>query len=447
MDRTVMSDLIKWKNKKKHKPLMLLGVRQCGKTYIARRFGEEQFENVAYFNFEGNAALNSIFDYDLDVRRIVNELGSVASNNKIIPGKTLLIFDEIQASPKAITSLKYFCENMPDLHVIAAGSLLGVSLKREGTSFPVGKVERIMMYPLSFREFVAADGGGSLIDGLESMDRLREIPLLYTEPLRKMLQNYFIIGGMPEAVETWIDTHDYEEVEAVQARILEDYENDFAKHAPISEVAKIRQIWHSIPEQLARENNKFVFAHVKEGGRARELEDALEWLIDAGLVYKQRLVEKPELPLAYMADDTSFKVFMSDVGLLRYMSNVYYRTILDGDERYDRFKGALAENYVMNELVQLGLPSYYWRSGNQAEVDFLTEDKGYFVPVEVKSAENTRAKSLNSFISRYKPHYGFRVSMRNVGDNQLDDTIIYSIPLYTLWRIREYIREEFSVSY
>lgn len=440
MDRTVMSDLIKWKNKKKHKPLMLLGVRQCGKTYIARRFGEEQFENVAYFNFEGNAALNSIFDYDLDVRRIVNELGSVASNNKIIPGKTLLIFDEIQASPKAITSLKYFCENMPDLHVIAAGSLLGVSLKREGTSFPVGKVERIMMYPLSFREFVAADGGGSLIDGLGSMDRLREIPLLYTEPLRKILQNYFIIGGMPEAVETWIDTHDYEEVEAVQARILEDYENDFAKHAPISEVAKIRQIWHSIPEQLARENNKFVFAHVKEGGRARELEDALEWLIDAGLVYKQRLVEKPELPLAYMADDTSFKVFMSDVGLLRYMSNVYYRTILDGDERYDRFKGALAENYVMNELVKLGLPCYFWRSGNQAEVDFLTEDKGYFVPIEVKSAENTRAKSLNSFISRYKPHYGFRVSMRNVGDNQLDDTIIYSIPLYTLWRIREYIR-------
>lgn len=441
MERSVMSDLIKWKNKKKHKPLMLLGVRQCGKTYIAKKFGEEQFANVAYFNFEGNSALNSIFEYDLDVYRIIDELGTIASNNSIIPGNTLLIFDEIQASPKAITSLKYFCENMPDLHVIAAGSLLGVSLKREGTSFPVGKVERITMYPLSFKEFVIANGDGNLIEKLGSFDKLREIPLLYSEPLKKHLQNYYIVGGMPEAVDTWINTHSYEEVDRILAHIVEDYENDFSKYAPVNEIVKIRQIWHSIPEQMARENNKFVFSHVKEGGRARELEDALEWLIDAGLVYKQRLVEKPELPLSYMADDTSFKVFMSDVGLLRHKANVYYRTILDGDDRYIKFKGAFAENYALTELIKNDLPYYYWRSGNQAEVDFLTEDKGYLIPIEVKSAENTHAKSLNSFILRYKPRYSFKVSLKNVGDNMVNDTMVYSIPLYMMWRLKDYISD------
>ena len=441
MERSVMNDLIKWKNKKNRKPLMLLGVRQCGKTYIAKKFGEEQFDNVAYFNFEGNEALNSVFEYDMDVKRIVHELSTVISSCKIVPGKTLLILDEIQASPKAITSLKYFCENMQELHVIAAGSLLGVSLKRGGLSFPVGKVERITMYPLSFREFVAANGDEKLFEGIALRDKLHELPTLYTESLRKHLLNYYIIGGMPAVVETWINTHSYEEVEAVQAELIEDYENDFAKYAPINEVAKIRQIWHSIPEQLARENNKFVFSHVKEGGRARELEDALEWLIDAGLVYKQKLVEKPELPLSYMADDTSFKIFMSDVGLLRFKANVYYRTILDGDDRYVRFKGAIVENYVLTELIKNDLPYYYWKSGNQAEVDFLTEYKGYMIPVEVKSAENTHAKSFSGFISKYKPQYGFKVSMKNIGNNQVNDTTVYSLPLYLLWRIREYIEE------
>ncbi|MCR4847129.1 MAG: AAA family ATPase [Eubacterium sp.] len=440
MERNVMADLVKWKNKKKRKPLMLLGVRQCGKTFIAKKFGEEQFENVAYFNFEGNAALDSVFGYNFDVKRIVDELELAASNEKIVPGKTLLIFDEIQASPNAITSLKYFCEDMPELHVIAAGSLLGVSLKREGLSFPVGKIERINMYPMSFKEFVEANGDAKLLEGLEKMDRTREIPLLYTEPLKKHLLNYYIIGGMPAVVETWINTHSYDEVEKVQADIIEDYENDFAKYAPIKEIAKIRQIWHSIPEQLARENNKFIFSHVKEGGRSRELEDALEWLIDAGLVYKQKLVEKPEIPLSYMADDTSFKVFMSDVGLLRYKAGVYYGTILEGDERYVRFKGALAENYVLTELIKADLSCYYWRSGNQAEVDFLTEDKGYMIPIEVKSADNTHAKSFSSFVTRYKPKYGFKASLKNIGDNKVKETMVYSLPLYMLWKIKEYIK-------
>jgi predicted AAA+ superfamily ATPase len=297
------------------------------------------------------------------------------------------------------------------------------------------------MYALRFREFVAANGDEKLFEGIALRDKLHELPTLYTESLRKHLLNYYIIGGMPAVVETWINTHSYEEVEAVQAELIEDYENDFAKYAPINEVAKIRQIWHSIPEQLARENNKFVFSHVKEGGRARELEDALEWLIDAGLVYKQKLIEKPELPLSYMADDTSCKIFMSDVGLLRFKANVYYRTILDGDDRYVRFRVAIAENYVLTELIKNDLPYYYWRSGNQAEVDFLTEYKGYMIPVEVKSAENTHPKSFTNFISKYKPQYGFKVSMKNIGDNQVNDTMVYSLPLYLLWRIKEYVEE------
>jgi hypothetical protein len=244
---------------------------------------------------------------------------------------------------------------------------------------------------------------------------------------------------MPEAVKKWIDTRSYEEVDEIQAQILDDYENDFGKHAPVKDITKIRQIWHSIPGQLAKENNKFIFSQVKAGGRARDLEDALEWLIDAGIVYKQRLVEKPEVPLSYMANDAYFKVFMSDVGLLRKKSNVYYRTILEGDERYIRFKGALAENFVLNELVKQNLPYFFWKSDNQAEVDFITEYKGYMIPIEVKSADNTHAKSFGQFISRYKVKMGFKVSLKNVGDNTVKDTHVVSLPLYEMWRLKEYV--------
>lgn len=419
--------------------MLLLGVRQCGKTYTAKEFGEKYFEDVAYFNFEGNDMLESVFRYDLNVDRIINELGNVVLGKKIVPGKTLVIFDEVQASPNAVTALKYFCEDLPELHIIAAGSLLGVALNREGLSFPVGKVERLNMYPLSFEEFVTANGDRKLIEGLKSLDKMKEIPLLYSEPLRKHLLNYYILGGMPEVVESWISSHSYEEAEAIQANIIQDYENDFAKYAPVSELARIRQVWHSVPEQLAKENNKFIFSHVREGGRARELEDALEWLIDAGLVYKLKLVGKPELPLSYMADDAYFKVFMSDVGLLRYKANVYYKTILEGDDRYIRFKGALAENYVLTELIKNDLPYYFWRSGNQAEIDFLTEHTGNIIPIEVKAAENTRAKSFSSFVSRYRVKYGFKVSLKNYGEKTLNGTTIFSLPLYMLWKIKEYI--------
>lgn len=439
MERTVMKELLKWRDKKKRKPLILTGVRQCGKTYVLKQFGREYFEDVAYFNFEGNEELASIFEHNFDVNRILDELGSIVREKKIIPGKTLVIFDEIQASTRAITSLKYFCEDMPGLHIVAAGSLLGVALKREELSFPVGKIQRMTMYPMRFEEFVRADGGKQLLEGLSRIEKGKELPAIYTTRLEKFLKNYYIIGGMPEVVDTWIDLHDYGEAEKIQETILQDYENDFSKHAPIAEVPRIRQIWQSVPEQLAKENNKFIFSHVKKGARAKDLEDALEWLIDAGLIYKQKLVEKPELPLSFKADDTYFKVYMADVGLLRKKANVYYKTILDGDDNYVRFKGALTENFVLTELINYGFPYYFWRSENSAEVDFLIEYAGMMIPIEAKSADNTRAKSFHQFILRYHPEMGFKLSTKNVGDNRDGDTKVYSIPLYQIFRLKDYI--------
>lgn len=283
MERKTLNELLKWKEKKNRKPLLLTGVRQCGKTYIIKEFGKKEFEDTAYFNFDGNTGLQSVFDFDFDVGRIVDELANVVYGDKIVPGRTLVVFDEIQDCPRAIQSLKYFCENMPELHVIAAGSLLGVALRKEGISFPVGKVDRVEMYPMSFEEFVIADGGEKYINGIKKMAFEREIPEMYTVPLEKYLKNYYIVGGMPEAVQTWVDTHDYKEVEEVQDRILKDYADDFGKHTIPDTTTKVRLIWDAIPSQIARDNNKFIFSHVKQGARAKDLEDALEWIVNAGI--------------------------------------------------------------------------------------------------------------------------------------------------------------------
>lgn len=439
MERLIMNDLLKWKDKPGRKPLLLTGVRQCGKTYILKEFGSRFFEDVAYFNFEENENIASLFEYDLDVKRILDELGSVVRGKPIIPGKTLMIFDEVQKSGRAVTSLKYFCENMRDLHLIAAGSLLGVALKRDEVSYPVGKTDELQMYPMTFEEFVMADGGEQLVEGLKRIELKRKLPSLYTTPMEKYLKNYYILGGMPEVVKTWVQTHSYADAEEIQDTILSGYDRDFSQHAPLSDVPKIRQIWNSVPEQLARENNKFIFSHVKKGARSKDLEDALEWLIDAGLVYKQNLVEKPELPLSYMADSTYFKVFMADVGLLRRKSGVYYKTILDGDNNYIRFKGAMAENYIASQLISHGFPCYFWRSGNKAEVDFITEYEGRIIPIEVKSADNTMAKSFRSYISKYQPKIAFKTSMKNVGDNRENGTWVINLPLYQFFRIEDYI--------
>lgn len=442
MERTTLSKLLKWKEKKHRKPLLMTGVRQCGKTYIIKEFGKKEFESMAYFNFDGNAGLKSIFDFDFDVERIVDELANIVYGDKIISGKTLVVFDEIQDCPRAIQSLKYFCENMPDLHIIAAGSLLGVALRKEGMSFPVGKIDRMEMYPMSFEEFVIADGGKKYIDGIKKMKFESEIPEIYTVPFEKYLKNYYIIGGMPEAVQTWVDTHDYKEAEEVQDRILKDYADDFGKHTTPDTATKIRLIWDAIPSQIARENNKFIFSHVKKGARSKDLEDALEWLVHAGIAYKLNLVSNPELPLAGMADHTYFKVYMADVGLLRRKSNVNYRTILEGDTSFIHFKGALTENYIMTQLKCLGVESYFWRTKADAEIDFISDHEGILLPIEVKSADNTKAKSLHMFCNRYQPKMAVKTSLKNVGDNMDGDTHVWSIPLYMIYRLKEYVAYE-----
>ncbi len=434
-----MKNLVEWKDSADRKPLLLTGVRQCGKTYACKQFGEQYFEDVAYFHFEGNGALCSVFEYDFDVNRIIDELGNVIRGKKIVPGKTLVIFDEIQECPKAITSLKYFCENMRQLHIICAGSLLGVAIKRDNISFPVGKVERLQMYPLSFSEFLRASEGDSFFRGIQKYAIDKELPELYTAKLEKVLKYYYVVGGMPEVVAKWVETHDFEKIEKLQDDILQDYGSDFAKHAPIADIPKLGWIWDSIPKQLAKDNNKFVFSHVKEGKRSKELEDALEWLVDAGLVYRLELVSNPELPLSFCSDATFFKVYMSDVGLLRKKSGVSHRTIMEDSDLYKNFKGAFTENFVLNELIKLGIKPYFWRSGNTAELDFIFEFDDKIIPIEAKAEIHTRAKSYRQFCKKYNPELGFKFSMKNVGSNQVENTMTYSLPLYLIWQVKKYL--------
>lgn len=439
MERDIMVRLAEWKDLPDRKPLLITGVRQCGKTYVIKEFGNRYFEDVAYFYFEGNRGLSSIFEYDLEPERIIRELGTIVRGKEIIPGKTLVIFDEVQACPKALTSLKYFCENMKALHIVCAGSLLGVSVKRDNVSFPVGKVNRLQMYPMTFSEFLLASGEKALYEGIKQFEPERELPELYHIPLGKYLKYYYIVGGMPEAVKKWTDTHDFDAVSELQDNILQDYANDFAKHAPKTDIPKLGWIWDSIPKQLAKDNNKFVFSHVKEGKRSAELEDALEWLADAGLVHRLEMVSNPSLPLSFYADATFFKVYMSDVGLLRRKSGLSHQTILGESELYNNFKGALTENYVLNELVALGKHPYFWRSGNTAELDFLLEDRDRVIPVEAKAEIRTKAKSYQQFCKRFSPSMGFRFSMKNVGENLTEKTRTYSLPLYLLWKLDRYL--------
>ena len=444
MERKAYQNLLKWKNKTNRKPLLVSGVRQCGKTYLIKEFGRLEFADVAYFNFAGEEGLQSVFDYNFDTDRIIDELGSVVRGKKITVDETLVIFDEIQACPRAIQSLKYFCENIPKLHIIAAGSLLGVALKEKGISFPVGKVNRLEMFPMSFEEFVIADGGKKYIDGLNKLNLEREIPELYTIPLEKYYKNYLVIGGMPEVVQSWIDTHDYKEAEEVQDIILKDYADDFGKYTTPDTAIKIKMIWDSIPVQIARDNSKFIFSHVKQGARAKELEDALSWIVNSGIALKLDLVSTPEIPLSGMADSTYFKVYLSDVGLLRRKANINYRTILVGNDAFIHFKGALAENYIFIQLKCMGITPYFWRTKADAEMDFITDYGGELIPIEVKSADNTRAKSLHLFCGRYKPKIAFKSSLKNVGDNMEGDSHIWSLPLYAFFRFKDYMKREFA---
>ncbi len=427
MQRDITTKLIEWKNRKSRKPLIIMGVRQCGKTYIIESFGKDCYEDIALFNFEKTEALADIFERDYDTDRIIFELGLFIGRT-IKPETTLIFFDEIQACSRAITSLKYFCENAPQYHIICAGSLLGVKLSSE-SSFPVGKIEMLTMYPMSFTEFVRANGEEMLADYIDGISADKDISEAVGNKLSHLLRQYYVTGGMPEVVQTWCDTHDIAKVEEKQQTIIDGYEFDFAKHAPIKEYPKLTAIWKSIPVQLARENNKFIFGHVKQGWRSKDLEDALEWLVNAGLVYRVCQIEKPFIPLSSYAKPTAFKLYLCDIGLLRKLSKVPYQVILDGSTVYTEFKGAMTENYVLCELIKstFEIP-FYWNSGNQAEVDFVIQAGAEIIPIEVKSEMNTKAKSLAEYRKRYEPRYSVLTSMKN----SISGKEVIHIPLYTI---------------
>lgn len=426
--------MVEWRDNSRRKPLLITGVRQCGKTHTLKEFGSTYFDNVCYVNLESSNNYAAIFDYDFDTRRIVREI-ELMEQCPITPGKTLLILDEIQEVPRAITALKYFCEDMRELHVACAGSLLGVALRSENIAFPVGKINRMQMFPMSFKEFVVANGQERYIELLSNWDSGREIPEVYSRPLDQLLREYYVVGGMPEVVQEYIHTHDFRIVQEIQDEILADYGDDFSKHAPTSEVEKIRMVWNSIPKQLAKENNKFVFSHVKEGKRAHELEGALQWLKSAGLAHLLELVQNVEVPLSANADATYFKVYTSDCGLLCRRLGLGYKDFLEEGGTLKTFKGAVTENYVMNELVCYGKQPYFWRSGNTAELDFLFEEEGEIVPVEVKSSTNTQAKSYKQFCKKYKPRRGYKLSLKNLAVNDQEGTETISLPLYLTWQI------------
>lgn len=433
MKRQLSDALIKWKEKKNRKPLIVKGVRQCGKTYLLTEFGHEQYEDVAYFNFEGNDALQARFDGDLDVTRIIAELG-ILRKKAINPQTTLTIFDEIQFCNKALTSLKYFCENAPDYHVVCAGSLLGIALSKP-LSFPVGKVDFLTLRPMNFYEFLLANNEEMLCEYLNKLPAKDKVSDLFADKLESYLKTFYITGGMPEAVDIWIRTKDIGELETVQQKIIDSYELDFAKHAPSKDFPKLSAIWQSIPLQLAKENSKFIFSQVKKGMRAKDLEDALEWLLSAGLVHKVAKIEKPFMPLSSYADQTFFKLYLADIGLLRKMSRLPAAAILEKNDIYKEFKGALTENYVLCELVNLhDAPMFYWKSENKAEVDFIVQHDMDIVPIEVKSERNVRAKSLSEYRKKYAPRISVKTSLNNVLGEE-----IKSIPLYLIWKMDEYI--------
>lgn len=439
MKREIIDKLIEWKDNSRRKPLLLTGVRQCGKTHTLKEFGAKYFKSVCYVNFEADSKYASIFEYDFDVERIEREI-ALTQKCKITEGETLLILDEIQEAPRALTALKYFCENKRNLHVACAGSLLGVAIKHQNISFPVGKVNRMQMYPLSFREFLMAVGYENHIEMFSNWPADREIPPAYAKELEHLLKEYYIVGGMPEAVNEYTETHNFETVAEIQDEILADYADDFSKHAPTSEIDKIRMIWDSVPKQLAKENNKFVFSHVKEGKRAHELEGALLWLKYAGLVHTVELVQNAESLLSAYADATNFKVYLSDVGLLCRRLGMGYKNFFEDDGYHAAFKGAITENYVLTELINAGRQPYFWRSGNSAELDFLFDDSGLVFPLEVKAATNTQAKSYKQFCIKFRVGTGFKLSLKNIAKNDVEGVATISLPLYLQWNMNYYIK-------
>ena len=427
-----MQDLIKWKSSPNRKPLILKGARQIGKTYILKQFGKENYDGVAYFNFDHDTELYQLFSNTKDPKRILEQL-SFVYGKAIFPEKTLIIFDEIQECPDALNSLKYFNEEANEYHIACAGSLLGIRLSH--TSFPVGKVDFINMYPMSFTEFLEADNSNNLVQYMDSIQTIKEIPSIFFSRLEEKLKVYFIIGGMPEAVNAWTTQKDIELVDKIQSNILQAYESDFSKHTTSIEANRISIIWNSIPSQLAKENKKFIYQVSKEGARAREYEGAVNWLNDANLVYKIYNVTKNALPLKSYNDLSSFKIYLGDIGLLRKMSNLDSKIVVEGNKLFEEFKGAFTENYIMQALIQKGLYLNYYTFEKNYEIDFITQYKNEIYPIEVKSTESTHSASLKKYNEIYKPQKRIRFSMKNL---KQDDNCI-NIPLFMAEYLEKFI--------
>jgi len=431
MQRIEIQQLKKWKQSNGRKPMIIRGARQVGKTWLMKEFGRLEYKDVVYVNCEADPAVRNMFTGDFDTTRIIRGLQIIAGK-PIEPNHTLIIIDEIQEAPGALTSLKYFQENAPEYHVIAAGSLLGITLNRSG-SFPVGKVEFLDLFPLSFVEFLDAIHETQLADLLRNPDwsLVASFNIKFTDRLRQ----YYYTGGMPEVVLQYSVSGDMNQVREIQKRILVSYEQDFSKHAPAEIVPRIRMIWSGVPAQLAKENRKFIYGQIKAGARAKDFELALSWLIDCGLLYKVHNVSKPALPLKAYEELNTFKLFMLDIGLLGALTDLDARTLLEGNTVFTEFKGALTEQYVYQQLRTMNdLPVYYWSAGNaRSEVDFLLQHNGQIIPLEVKAEENLHAKSLRVFCEKYKPALAVRSSM----SGYRKEDWMTNLPLYAVSTITQ----------
>lgn len=425
MKRDAMQQLYDWKEKEVRKPLIVRGARQVGKTWLMKEFAASAYKQFAYINFEDNEVMKDVFQKDFDIERILMAIQLVTG--VVVDVETLIIFDEIQEAPRGLTALKYFQEKAPQYHVIAAGSLLGIAMHRND-SFPVGKVDFIDLYPLSFSEFLSAIGQESFASLLEKKDW--SLIATFRSKFVDFLKQYYFVGGMPEVVNAFVERKDYAVVRQLQQNILDSYDRDFSKHAPIAEVPRIRMVWRSIPAQLAKENRKFIYGVVKEGARAKDFELAIEWLIDAGLIYKINRVKKSGIPLSAYEDFSAFKLFMLDTGLLGAMSGLPAQALLDGSALFSDFKGAITEQYVLQQLKsKKGLNIYYWSSdSSRGELDFLLQRDMDIIPVEVKAEENLQSKSLRVFVEKNTGLHGIRFSMSNYREQEW----MTNYPLYSV---------------
>lgn len=425
MKRDAIKYLYEWMSRTNHKPMIVRGARQVGKTWLMRTFAEEAYDKYVYVNFEDNELIRNMFERDFDIERIIVALQ--VATGVMIDKDTLIIFDEIQEAPKGLTALKYFYEKAPEYSILAAGSLLGISM-HEAVSFPVGKVEFMDLYPLSFREFLNALGQTQLVDVLEKEDW--ELMSLFHNKLVEYLKIYYFVGGMPGVVMEYLETKDFNRVRVLQQEILNAYDNDFSKHAPNKEVPRLRMVWRSLLAQLAKENKKFIYGMLKEGARAKEFEMALEWLQDAGLLYKVNRTKAGKMPLSAYEDFSAFKLFILDVGLLAAMGKLTSQIILDGDAIFEEFKGALTEQYVFQQLKTYeDIDIYYWSADNSSgEIDFIVQKEGVITPIEVKSTENLQSKSLSAFIKRNPELKGLRFSMSEYKEQDwMKNKPLYSI--------------------